>query len=193
MPATRGTMGINTSVEMASLRFLGSPPKSGHYFSINFHDGESDGWHIFPSNSLSCACQMRSFTIVEEWNILLKYGIGGKYYMTLPRTHFLVVVLKELIFTLKLHKKDMKSHFLVHSYLICNHSNIYVSFHNPFLLYNMQSFEHVYIFSYSIPNAFKVVFAPFIDSVNSLLRGNISPMNPNNSFYHVNSACHIIE
>ena len=48
-------------------------------------------------------------------------------------------------------------------------------------LYNMQSFGHACIFSYSIPNAFKVFFASYMDSGNSLLRGNISSSNPNSS------------
>ena len=48
-------------------------------------------------------------------------------------------------------------------------------------LYNMQSFGHACIFSYFIPNAFKVFFASYMDSGNSLLRGNISASNPNSS------------
>ena len=43
----------------------------------------------------------------------------------------------------------------------------------------MQSFGHACIFSNSIPNAFKVFFASYMDSGNLLLRGNISLSNPN--------------
>ena len=92
--------GFMPSTEMASLRFLGSVAKSGHLWSITFHDGESDGWRIFPSNSPPCACHMRSFTIFEDWNILLNRGISGKYHITLTWTPLLFLV--PLLFTFHL-------------------------------------------------------------------------------------------
>ena len=43
----------------------------------------------------------------------------------------------------------------------------------------MQSLGHACIFSYSIPNAFNVFLASYIDNDNSFFRGNISPNNFN--------------
>ena len=55
-----------SSANMASLKFLGSEENSGHLWSTSFHDGEYDGWHIFPSKLLSSACHMSYFAIFDD-------------------------------------------------------------------------------------------------------------------------------
>ena len=83
--------------------------------------------------------------------------------MTLAGTPLLFLALDELTFHLETPQVGQQDEF-------------FSSF-----LYNMQSFGHACIFSYSIPNVFKVFFASYMDSDNSLLRGNISLGNPNSN------------
>ena len=103
---------------------------------------------------------MRSFATVGDRNNLLNLGIGGKYHITFVGTPFLF-----LVFVL--------SNFHCEVPQVGHEDASFKSF-----LYNMQSFKQACIFSDSIPNAFNVFFAPYIDKGNSLFRGNISPTIP---------------
>ena len=83
--------------------------------------------------------------------------------MTLSETPFLFLALTKLTFHLEAPRVGQQDAF-------------FSSFLN-----NILSFGHACIFSYYIPNVFKVFFASYMDSSNSLLRGNISQRNLNSS------------
>ena len=83
--------------------------------------------------------------------------MGGKYHNTFAG--ILLVFLASALFTFHLDIPQV------------GHED--ASFNS--FLYSMQSFGHACIFLYSIPNAFNVFFASYMDKGISLLTGSISP------------------
>ena len=130
------------SIEMTSLRILGSEAKLGHLWSTSFHDEESDGWCNLPSNSLSWACHMRPFAIFGDRNNLLNLGIGGKYHITFAGTPFLFLVFVLSNFHREVAQVGHEDNPSNHSYTICNHSNKHVFSQISFTMHSMSFLLH---------------------------------------------------
>ena len=144
------------SAEIASLRFLQFEANSSHIWFTSCHVGEFTGCQSLPLFFLPCACHFRSFAILGDCNILLNLGMGGKYHNTF--VGILLVFLVPTLFTFHLDIPQV------------GHED--ASFNS--FLYNMQSFGFACIFFYSIPNAFNVSLASYMDKGILLFTGSIS-------------------
>ena len=65
--------------------------------------------------------------------------------MTLAGTPFLFLAPDELTFNLEAPQVGQEDAFLVHSYIICNHLDMHVSFHTPFPMHSKSSLLHAWI------------------------------------------------